>query len=184
MPDYKDFSIKLVRRALNSNDELPRNFRSNASGTWLGNAIFQIAAIHDHDEPILYIGATMTHPRKGDDAQEQLNNGYLGGVVIAFSETVFYRAVATERDLTTTAYPLALRSLAVTQVQGSYDGAFNSAPYMVEVEAELSNGGAFHLPVTPGATEPAFDELQAALSALRKALTPASYEERWPEPTE
>lgn len=181
MPDYRDFCMKLVRRALNSNTELPRNFRNNASGTWLGNAIYQIAAVHDHDEPILYIGATMVHPRQGDNSLKQLEDGYLGGVVLAFSETTFYRSVATQRDLTTTLYPLALRSLEIGQVQGSYMGEWNNDPYMVEVDAELANGLAFELPLTPGATREAFDELQEALPVLRGALTPATYKEHVPE---
>lgn len=177
MPDYKSFCIELVRRALNSSRELPRSFHRNASGTWLGDAVFQIAAVHDLEEPILYIGAIMTFPTDQDDVPRQAEEGYLGGTVYAFSKSTFYVSLTRGHELSTTAYPLALRSLEVTQVQGSYD-SFNPQPYMIEVDAELSNGLAFQLPLAPNATAEAFDELQAALPVLRGALTLAGYEQR------
>lgn len=176
MSDYKTFCLDLVNRALNSNREIPRSFHRNASGTWLGNAVFQIAAINDVEEPILYIGATMALPQPGDDVQRHEGDGYLGGTVCAFSESTFYVSLDRQGDLNTVAYPLALRSLQVTQVQGNYDIG-DGQPYRVDIDMELLNGLAFQLPLHPNATQAAYDELQAALPILRAALSPINYPE-------
>lgn len=176
MPDHMHFCQDLIKRALSNSRELPRMFRLNASNTWLGEAALQITAIHDHEEPILYIGGTMNIPKDATDLKDQVEHGLFGGTVVAFSKSYFYWTEADGRGVRTTTFPLALRRLTVEEAQGGMVNGFYQEPSRIGVTVTFPNDVSFHLPITPGSTRDGYDELQEALPALRNALMQASAE--------